>query len=116
MFLSLFQTASGAWHLPSILFASSWFLGFMVTGFFLFFQLAAHRNERMESFKKERSQIAELASAKAKINELEDKIKPKPIKERIINLSYNLQCNWPPNSLTRFLVADEKFYQKFRSR
>jgi uncharacterized coiled-coil protein SlyX len=65
MFLSLFQTASGSWHIQSILIASGWF----ITGILLFIQLSANRTERINSFEKEKE-------SQAKIIELESKTKP----------------------------------------
>jgi predicted RNase H-like nuclease (RuvC/YqgF family) len=71
MIASLFQTASGSWHIPSILIASGW----VVTGVFLFFQLAANRAERIKSH--------EI------ISELENKTKPITFLQSTINEQVN---------------------------
>jgi hypothetical protein len=74
MFLSLFQTASGSWHIQSILIASGWFL----TGILLFVQLAANRAERLESFEKEQKHLTKIA-------DLENKTKPIAILNEQVN-------------------------------
>jgi hypothetical protein len=43
--ISLFQTASGSWHWPSILMAIGW----LVTGLLMFATLYANRNDRVKS-------------------------------------------------------------------
>jgi hypothetical protein len=63
MFLSLFQTASGSWHVQSILIA----LGWLITGGLLLIQLAANRDERMKSFEKEQLYQEELKDAREQI-------------------------------------------------
>ena len=78
MFVSLFQTASGSWHLPSILMASSFLIGSIVTGAFIFSQLVANRTERLKSFEKEKE-------SQAKIIELENKTKPIPFLQSTID-------------------------------
>lgn len=74
MFLSLFQTASGSWHVQSILIASGW----LVTGVLLIVQLAANRTERIKSFEKEQQHLI-------KITELENKTKPIPLLQSTMN-------------------------------
>ncbi len=76
MIASLFQTASGSWHLPSILMASSFLIGSIITGAFIFSQLVANRSERMKAFDKEQIQLQELKDARAKITNLENKTTP----------------------------------------
>jgi hypothetical protein len=81
--ISLFQTATGSWHLPSILMASSWVLGTALTGFFMFANLRVNRNDRISAFEKEQKSIAAAGEARAKIAELEEKTKPVPLKKRL---------------------------------
>jgi hypothetical protein len=45
--MSLFQTASGSWHWPSILQLAAWLATFAVSGFFLFANLNLTRQERV---------------------------------------------------------------------
>jgi len=84
MFLSLFQTASGSWHTPSILTAVGWLLGSVVSGIIIITQLAAQRAERTKTFAQEQQRLEELKDARAKINELEKKTKLTPLNKRII--------------------------------
>ena len=56
MVVSLFQTASGSWHIQSILIAIGW----LVTGVLLFIQLSANRNERLKSFEKEQQYLIKI--------------------------------------------------------
>ena len=77
--ISLFQTASGAWHIPSILMASSWLLGTIVTAAFMLANLRVNRDDRLKAFSKERD-------AASKILELEAMARPKPFKERLVTL------------------------------
>jgi len=56
MVVSLFQTASGSWHIQSILIAIWW----LVTGVLLFIQLSANRNERLKSFEKEQQYLIKI--------------------------------------------------------
>jgi hypothetical protein len=67
MFLSLFQTASGSLHYPSILTAASWFFGSTLSGIFIFSLLIANRTERIKSFEKEQLYQAELKDAREQI-------------------------------------------------
>ena len=78
-FVSLFQTASGAWHILSILKVSSWLLGFLVTGIFLFANLKVNRDDRLEAYQKEQQRNVEATEARAKIEELEEKQRPRTI-------------------------------------
>ena len=78
MFLSLFQTASGSLHYPSILTAASWFFGSIVSGIFIFSLLIANRAERLKSFAKEEQYRAELKDAREQIATFE--IRPLPIR------------------------------------
>jgi hypothetical protein len=62
--ISLFQTAQGSWHIPSILMASSWVIGTLLTGIFMYANLSVNRNDRLRAFDKERQSAvssAELA-------------------------------------------------------
>lgn len=79
MFASLFQTASGSWHIQSILIASGW----LITGILLLIQLSANRTERLRSFEKEQQNLSELKDARAKIATLEEKTKLVPFKDRL---------------------------------
>ena len=47
--ISLFQTANGLWHIPSILMASSWLIGTIVAGGFMFANLRVNRNDRLNA-------------------------------------------------------------------
>jgi hypothetical protein len=78
-FLSLFQTAMGAWHLPSILAVAGWVVGSAVTGGFIFANLKVNRDDRARAFEKEQQSIAEANQARAKIEELEQKQRPRTI-------------------------------------
>lgn len=84
MLLSLFQTASGSWHIPSILTAIGWLLGSVVSGIIIITQLAAQKAERTKTFTQEQERIEELKDARAKIIELEHKTKIIPLNKRII--------------------------------
>lgn len=84
MLLSLFQTASGSWHIPSILTAIGWLLGSVVSGIIIITQLAAQRAERTKTFAQEQQRLEELKDARAKINDLEKKTKLIPLNKRII--------------------------------
>ena len=69
--ISIFQTSSGAWHIPSILMASSWAVGTILTGIFMFANLRVNRNDRMRAFEKEQQSISEAREARTKITALE---------------------------------------------
>lgn len=75
MVIALFQTASGSWHIQSILIVVGW----LVTGALLFVQLSANRIERLNSFKKEKQYINELEKSGSKIIDLESQTKEIPI-------------------------------------
>lgn len=85
MFFPLFQTATGAWHIQSILVASSWLFSSIVTGIFIFSQLAANRAERLSTFENEKIKGIELQDARSKIVELEGKAKEIPALQSTIN-------------------------------
>ena len=51
--ISLFQTASGAWHFPSILMVASYVIGTLVTGGFICANLRVNRADRIRAFEKE---------------------------------------------------------------
>lgn len=79
MFVSLFQTASGSWHLSSIFMASGWLLSSIITGFFIFANLKINRDERIKAYQKEQQNIIDLKDANTKLLNLEQKMKQKPI-------------------------------------
>ncbi len=75
--VSIFQTASGSWHVLSILQAASWLIGAIVTGGFMFANLRVNRDDRIKAFEKDQqSQI--------KIAQLEEVTRTKPLKERVV--------------------------------
>lgn len=78
-FVSLFQAASGAWHLPSILAVAGWLVGSAVTGVFLFANLRVNRDDRIRAFHKEQQSIGEATQARARIEELERQQHPRSI-------------------------------------
>lgn len=75
--ISLFQTAAGSWHIPSILMATSWLIGTLVAGGFIVANLRVNRDDRIKAFQKEQQ-------ASVKIAELEAVARPKPFRERLI--------------------------------
>ena len=75
--ISLFQTASGTWHIPSILMVASWLAGSLVTGGFIFANLRVNRDDRIRAFQKEQQ-------SSVKIAELELATRPKPLKDRLV--------------------------------
>lgn len=77
--ISLFQTAAGAWHVPSILLVSSWLVTAIVSGIFVFANLKANRDDRMRAFEKEQQNLANLRTAQSKITEMETKQRPRAI-------------------------------------
>lgn len=68
-FISLFQTASGSWHWPSVLTTAGWLVGFVVTGFFLFAGLYVNRFERVKS-------AAEMEKSKGALEQLQEAQQP----------------------------------------
>jgi hypothetical protein len=77
--LSLFQTAAGGWHIPSILLVAAWLAGTLVTGGFMFANLKVNRDDRVRSFEEELRSAAEASAAQARINELEEAQRPRTI-------------------------------------
>jgi hypothetical protein len=77
--LSLFQTAAGAWHLPSILAVAGWLAGSGVTGAFIFANLKVNRDDRVRAYHKEQQSITDASQAKARIEELEQKQRPRAV-------------------------------------
>ncbi len=77
--ISLFQTAAGAWHVPSILLVSSWLATAVVSGIFVFANLRANRDDRIRAFENEQQSSSELRAAQSKITELEAKQRPRAI-------------------------------------
>jgi len=78
-FLSLFQTAVGAWHLPSMLAVAGWVAGSAVTGAFIFANLKVNRDDRVRAYEKEQKSLSEASQARAKIEELENRQRPRAI-------------------------------------
>lgn len=74
--ISLFQTATGSWHIPSILMAASWLIGTLVAGGFMLANLRVNRDDRIMAFHAQQQ-------AAAKISQLEEITKPKPFKARL---------------------------------
>lgn len=93
MFLSLFQTASGSLHYPSILTAASWFFGSILSGIFIFSLLIANRTERLKSFEKEQLYQAELKDAREQIAGFEIR----PIYYRLTELLNEIDQQIMPN-------------------
>ncbi len=77
MFLSLFQTPTGAPHVSSILMISGWFLSSLVAFLLILANLRVNRDERNNAFQKEQQSLS-------KITELEKKTMPLPLKKRLI--------------------------------
>ena len=93
MFLSLFQTASGALHYPSLLTAASWFFGSILSGIFIFSLLIANRTERLKSFEKEQLYQEELKDAREQIAGFEIR----PIYYRLNELLDDIDLQILPN-------------------
>ena len=73
--ISLFQTAAGAWHIPSILMMAAW----LATGAFMFANLKVNRDDRFRAHEKEQRSATEASEARSKIEELEQKQRPRAI-------------------------------------
>ena len=82
--ISLFQTAAGAWHLPSILAVVAWFAGMVVAGFFLFMNLRVNRDDRLK------------AGANERVSKLEARTRPKSYKERLLDVLAAIDPKIPP--------------------
>lgn len=78
-FVSLFQTGMGAWHIPSILMMSSWLLGSVLTGAFMFANLKVNRDDRIRAYQKEQQSLTDATQAHARIEELEKKQRPRTV-------------------------------------
>jgi len=72
--LSLFQTAQGSWHIPSILMASSWLIGSLVTGFFIVANLRVNRNDRLKAHRKESAATAKAAALESSLADTQIKL------------------------------------------
>lgn len=115
--ISLFQTAAGAWHLPSILAVVAWFAGMAVAGFFLFLNLKVNRDDRLKAAAKEASAAAEalaasqrlsltesqlekakaeLTGANERVSKLEARTRPKSYKERLLDVLAAIDPKIPP--------------------
>jgi hypothetical protein len=57
--MSLFLTATGEWHVSSILAFASWFVGVCVTGGFMFATLKVNRDDRVREFQKVQQSLAQ---------------------------------------------------------
>lgn len=77
--ISLFQTPTGSWHLPSILMVASWLVSFLVTGGFMYANLKVNRDDRIAAYKKEQKSVVEAKKAHDRILELEDAQRPRAI-------------------------------------
>lgn len=73
--ISLFQTAAGAWHIPSILMMAAW----LATGGFMFANLKVNRDDRFRAYEKEQRNAVEASQARSKIEELEQQQRPRTI-------------------------------------
>ena len=78
-FITLFQTAAGTWHVPSLLTIAGWLVGSAVTGAFIFANLKVNRDERIRAHQKEQQSISEGDQARSRIEELEQKQRPRTI-------------------------------------
>lgn len=76
---SLFQTADGAWHLPSILMVAAWIVSMVVTGVFMYANLKVNRDDRLEASQKEQVSAAEARAAQTRIADLEAAQRPRSI-------------------------------------
>lgn len=65
--ISLFQTATGSWHWPSILTALGLFAGFVVAAGFMFANLAVNRRDRLAAYERDQKSAADAESLKTKI-------------------------------------------------
>ena len=72
--LSLFQTAQGSWHVPSILMASSWMIGSLVTGFFMVANLRVNRDDRIKSHRKESAANSKAIALESSLSETQTKL------------------------------------------
>jgi hypothetical protein len=75
--ISLFQTASGSWHLPSILTVAAW----LASGIFIFLNLYANCNDRVRSYEKEKQSVQDAVAAREKIAKLEEKTRTRTTAE-----------------------------------
>jgi hypothetical protein len=67
--LTIFQTASGSWHWPSIIMATGWIL----TGLCLVATLRFNRSDRIAAYEKEKSSAAELRSTQETLKDAQEK-------------------------------------------
>ena len=85
---SLFQTATGSWHIPSILMAASWLIGTLVAGGFMLANLRVNRDDRLAAFQAQQQ-------ATIKITQLEKVTKPRRLtseqKETIVGRLKDVQ-------------------------
>lgn len=85
-FITLFQTAAGAWHIPSILTTAGWLAGSAVTGVFIFANLKVNRDDRIRAYQKEQQSTAEVNQARLRIEELEQKQRPRTISSEQVSI------------------------------
>lgn len=77
--LSVFQTAAGGLHIPSILLVAGWLAGTLVTGGFMLANLKVNRDDRIRTFEREQRSAADATTAQARIAELEERLHPRTI-------------------------------------
>lgn len=109
---SLFQTASGSWHWPSIILAISW----LVTGVFMVANLVVNRRDRMIAFAKEQVNARVISDTKTELKDArQDALKARTVAEE-------LEKQQAPRSITtdqqarfvQFLAAHPKGKLEFR--
>jgi len=109
--ISLFQTAAGSWHIPSILTVAGWLIGSLVTGIFIFANLRVNRDDRFLSHEKEQQSIA-------KISNLEDRAKDRTISDVQSNLFILLTKDLPKAPIKVFVGVEDnetdRYAQKIR--
>ena len=104
--ISLFQTASGAWHYPSIFMVSGW----LVTGILMFGNLLVNRNDRLRAHQKEAQSVSEAQIAKTKIATLEEKTRTLTTAEKL----YQLMERVDPKFRAAIASGQFTFEERFR--
>ena len=100
--ITLFQTASGSWHIPSILMAASWIIGTGLTGVFMFANLKVNRNDRIAAFNREKQN-------NKKIETLEQNQRPRSLTFEQRQGILKVFAMFPPSPITvSFTTSDEE--------
>lgn len=96
--LNLFQTVSGAWHIPSLLTVAGW----VVSGILIFIGLRVNRDDRVKAFLKEQE-------SHGKIIELEARTRPKPLDQRLREFLAGTIGNFDPRILDGLANSPHNF-------